>query len=182
MSVRLLTKWFWVPISLLLLRFQIWPFLWARSSLAFRKTTECGFTLKHVRQLILTYSQMHHTDKYWQHSSIIWPVWLNVWMFDYELSGCGFVSRCSHNNIQFSFVLYSIRNRFDSHTYSSWYSFIFYICHHNWGSFFEKCCYYISHILSSRFTCFCNLWNLCIVFYLFDWFLKSWLSRSTINA
>ena len=32
-----------------------------------------------------TYSQMHRTDKYSQHSSIIWPVWLNGWVFVYEL-------------------------------------------------------------------------------------------------
>ena len=37
---------------------------------------------------------MHRTDKYSQHSSIIWPVWLNGWVFVYELSGCGFESRC----------------------------------------------------------------------------------------
>ena len=30
----------------------------------------------HVR----TYSQMHRTYKYSQHSSIIWPVWLNDWV------------------------------------------------------------------------------------------------------
>ena len=36
------------------------------------------------------YSQMHHTDEYSQHSSIIWPVWLNGWVFVHELSGCGF--------------------------------------------------------------------------------------------
>ena len=40
-------------------------------------TIECGFTLKRVRDMIRTYSQMHRTDKYSQHSSIIWPVWLN---------------------------------------------------------------------------------------------------------
>ena len=39
---------------------------------------ECGFTLKRVRDMIRIYSQMHRTDKYSQHSSIIWPVWLNV--------------------------------------------------------------------------------------------------------
>ena len=33
--------------------------------------------LKHVCDMTRTYSQMHHTDKYSQHSSIIWPVWLN---------------------------------------------------------------------------------------------------------
>ena len=40
-------------------------------------TIECGFTLKRVRDMTRTYSQMHRTDKYSQHSSIIWPVWLN---------------------------------------------------------------------------------------------------------
>ena len=53
---------------------------------------ECGFTLKCVRDMIITYSQMHRTDKYSQHSSIIWPVWPNGWVFVYELSGCGFES------------------------------------------------------------------------------------------
>ena len=40
-------------------------------------TMECRFTLKCVSDMIITYSQMHHTDKYSHHSSIIWPVWLN---------------------------------------------------------------------------------------------------------
>ena len=39
---------------------------------------------------------MHHTDKYSQHSLIIWPVWLNDWTFLCKLSGCGFESRRSH--------------------------------------------------------------------------------------
>ena len=30
--------------------------------------------------------KMHHTGKYSQYSSIIWPVWLNGWVFAYELS------------------------------------------------------------------------------------------------
>ena len=51
---------------------------------------ECRFTLKRVRDMIRTYSQMHCTDKYSQHSSIIWPVWLNGWVFVYEVSGCMF--------------------------------------------------------------------------------------------
>ena len=33
---------------------------------------------------------MHLTDKYSQHSSIIGPVWLNVWVLFYELSGFEF--------------------------------------------------------------------------------------------
>ena len=61
-----------------------------------KATIECGFTLKHVHDMIRTYIQMHHTDKYSHHSSIIWPVWLSGWVFVYELSGCGFESCCCH--------------------------------------------------------------------------------------
>ena len=49
----------------------------SKEFLDIQATIECGFTLKRVRDMIRTYSQMHHTDKYSQHSSIIWPVWLN---------------------------------------------------------------------------------------------------------
>ena len=41
-----------------------------------------------------TRSQMHHTDKYLQQSSFIWPVWLNGWVFVYKLNGFAFKSRC----------------------------------------------------------------------------------------
>ena len=44
-------------------------------------TIECGFTLKRVRDMTRTCSQMHRTDKYSEHSSIIWPVWPNGWVF-----------------------------------------------------------------------------------------------------
>ena len=50
---------------------------------------------------IIRYSQMQGTDTYSQHSSIIWPVWLNGWEFVYELSGCGFQSCCSHLNFRY---------------------------------------------------------------------------------
>ena len=40
-------------------------------------TVECGFTLKRVRDMTRTYSQVHRTDKYSQVSSIIWAVLLN---------------------------------------------------------------------------------------------------------
>ena len=50
--------------------------------------------------MIKTYSQMHRTDKYSQHSSFIWnknrPLWLNGWVIVYEISGCGFEPSCSH--------------------------------------------------------------------------------------
>ena len=68
----------------------------SKEFLDIQATVECGFTLKLVRDMLKTYNQMYRTDKYSQHSSIIWPVWLNGWVFVYELSGCGFESRCSH--------------------------------------------------------------------------------------
>ena len=48
-----------------------------------------------------TCSQLHCTDKYSEHNSIIWPVWLNGWVFNDELSGSGFESSCSHLNFRF---------------------------------------------------------------------------------
>ena len=68
----------------------------SKGFLDIQATVECGFTPKLVRDMIKTYNQMHRTDKYSQHSSIIWPVEPNGWVFVYELSGCGFESRCSH--------------------------------------------------------------------------------------
>ena len=60
------------------------------------QAVECGFTLKLVSDMKITYSQTHHTDKYSRHSSTIRLVWLNGWVFVYELSGCGFESRHCH--------------------------------------------------------------------------------------
>ena len=64
-------------------------------------TIECGFTLKFERDMIKTHIQIDCTDKYPQHSSIIWPVWLNRCVFVYELSGCGFESSRSHLKLKF---------------------------------------------------------------------------------
>ena len=44
---------------------------------------------------------MHRTDKYSEHSSIIWPVLPNGWVFAYEPNGSGFESSCSHLDIIF---------------------------------------------------------------------------------
>ena len=115
-SFSLKTSHIW--ISLLSLKLQIWCLLPARSSLTSRQTVECAFTLKLVRDMIITYSQMHCTDKYSQHSSMIWLAWLNGWVFVYELSCCGFESRCcqliltnicsTHNLLNFlqDFIIY----------------------------------------------------------------------------
>ena len=51
LSVPLQTKWLWVQISLLSLKLGL-----GRSSLVFRLTIEYGFTLKLVREMIITYS------------------------------------------------------------------------------------------------------------------------------
>ena len=45
--------------------------------LEIQETTECGFTLKRVRDITRTYSQMHGTDTYSEQSSMILPVWPN---------------------------------------------------------------------------------------------------------
>ena len=47
-SVCLRTKWLWVWIALLPLKFQIWSLLQTRYSLTFRQTIECEFALKLV--------------------------------------------------------------------------------------------------------------------------------------
>ena len=46
----------------------------SKKFLEIQATTECGFTLKRVRHMIRTWSQIHRTYKYSQDSSIIWPV------------------------------------------------------------------------------------------------------------
>ena len=68
----------------------------SKEFLDIQATAECGFTLKLVRDMIKTYNQMHRTEKYSQHSSIIWPVWPHGWVLVYEVSGCCVESRCSH--------------------------------------------------------------------------------------
>ena len=86
----------WVRISLLSLKLQIRHLFRASISLTFRQTIECRFTLTLVRDMIITYCEMHRTDKYSQHSSIIWPIWPNGWVFVYELSGCRLEYRSRH--------------------------------------------------------------------------------------
>ena len=65
-------------------------------------TTECGFTLKSVRDMTRTYSHIYRADKYSEHSSIICPVLLNGVVFVYELNGSEFESSCSHLIFRFS--------------------------------------------------------------------------------
>ena len=46
----------------------------SKDFLDIQENIRCGFTLKYVRDMITIYSQMHRTNKYSQHSSIIWSV------------------------------------------------------------------------------------------------------------
>ena len=58
--VRLRTKWMFLLLSL---KLQIWRLLRTRSSLTFRQTRECRFTLKLARDMTITCSYnvfMHH--------------------------------------------------------------------------------------------------------------------------
>ena len=88
---------------------------WIRGWLGTYDHLICEGTLNHLAKLakwlscvlstqsndtVRIYSQMHHIGKYSQHSSIIWPVWLNGWAFPYHLSSCGFESHCSHLNFR----------------------------------------------------------------------------------
>ena len=104
----------WVRISLLALKLQLWRLLRGRSSLTFMQTIECGFSLILVCDTIMPYSPMNRTDKYLQHSSIIWPVWLYGWVFVYELSDYWFESRCCHLNSSAS------HNNFSLNSAASW--------------------------------------------------------------
>ena len=65
-----------------------WSMCHIWSSLTFRQTIECGFILKLVCDLTITYSQMHRIDKYSQHSSIIWPtewLWAQISLLSFKL-------------------------------------------------------------------------------------------------
>ena len=69
LSVRLRTKWFWVRISLLYL-------FGARSSLTFRQTIDCGFTLKLVLDLIITYSLIFKFELFLKYDIFFQYNWL----------------------------------------------------------------------------------------------------------
>ena len=82
------------------LNFRLQP-VCSEEFLDLQATIKCGITLKYVHDMARTYSQMQHTDKYLQHSSNIFRVLLNSWVFVFKVSGCGFYSGCSHLNIIF---------------------------------------------------------------------------------
>ena len=68
------------------------------------------------------YGAFECTDKYSEHSSIIWPLWPNGWVFIYELSGSGFESSCNHLNFRFCACI-EHRVRWHSDNYRVWIHF-----------------------------------------------------------
>ena len=56
--------WLWVRITFLSIKLRMWRLLRAKSSLTFRQTIEYRFTLRLVRNMIITYSQIHRADKW----------------------------------------------------------------------------------------------------------------------
>ena len=73
----------------------------SKEFLDFLATIECVFTLKLVRHMMRTYSQIDRTDKYSEHSPILWSVWPIGWVFIYELSGSVFQSSGIHFNFRY---------------------------------------------------------------------------------
>ena len=64
LSVRLRTNLLRVLILLLTFKLQIWCLLRASSSMTFSQNVVYGFTLKLVRDMTITYNQMHRKGKY----------------------------------------------------------------------------------------------------------------------
>ena len=96
-------KYYWMPNKELYtsLKYECWETHIPLRLCDIQATTECGFTQKRVSDMTRTYTQMHRTDKYSEHSSVIWAVWPNGWVLVYELSGSGFESSSSHLNFRF---------------------------------------------------------------------------------
>ena len=84
-------------VSTLYTRPDIVPVL-SKEFLGIRATRECGLALKRVHDMIRTYSQMYRADKYSQHSSNIWPVWL---------SGFGFKSHRKGTHLSNIFIFWT---------------------------------------------------------------------------
>ena len=63
-------------------------------------TIECGFTLKHVGDVIGTYIQLHCPNKCSEQSWIVWWAWPNSWVCVYQLSGSGFDFSWNHLNFR----------------------------------------------------------------------------------
>ena len=66
-----------------------------------KATIYCGFTLTCLRDMMITCSQTHSTEKNSKQSSIIWPFLLNGWVLIYKIRYCAFESCYSQLNVIF---------------------------------------------------------------------------------
>ena len=55
----------------------------------------------------------------WPALIVEWPIWLNGWVFVYELSGCAFESSCSHLKFRFR-ACFKLGAPWHSSNYSVW--------------------------------------------------------------
>ena len=53
--------------------------------------------------MTVTYIQMHQIYKFSKHNSILWPVWLNGWLFNYKLIDREFEFSFCHLNFNYGF-------------------------------------------------------------------------------
>ena len=96
LSVHLRTKLLWVWISLLSLKLQIRRLLRARSSFTFRQTIERRFTLKLVRDMIITQSG---TNSCYKTTNL-----LKVWFLFLVLMKNEFAARFLGNMVKIKFL------------------------------------------------------------------------------
>ena len=97
--IRIHDSSFWLWLSIKITKFQ--NFLFRINFLRIQNLlSDCNRTQiqNHLAcKRTLNQISTHRTDKYSQHSSIIWPIWLNDWVFVYKLSAvpCLFQARSS---------------------------------------------------------------------------------------
>ena len=77
-------------------------FFQRRSNANEHTLTKLWFSTDYQRWNNIGSSTLHRLSTLFQrlNDSNDWPVWLNGWVFVYELSGCGFESRCCHLNFR----------------------------------------------------------------------------------
>ena len=101
LSVCLETRWFCVPFQLLLLKLYILHPLRATLSLIFRPLQ----SVDSLWNMYVTWQEhkvkIAGTNKCSQHSPVIWPVWLNGWVFIYDVSVFELESSCTKLNFSF---------------------------------------------------------------------------------
>ena len=82
----LVCVWLWVRMTLLSIKLQIRHILQARSSFTQRQTIECGFTLKLVCDMIITYSQKKRNYQFLEKLSSTWFQFIVHSFADHQLT------------------------------------------------------------------------------------------------